>query len=69
MIENELEHFEGAVAKAARKRNSRVVIHALDHGVGILALGVEVVESASCSRSIFATFFNSSILARMVSVG
>jgi len=44
MIKNEFEHLEGAMAKAARKRDTRFVVHALDHGVGVLALGAKVVE-------------------------
>ena len=44
MIENEFEHLEGAVAKATRKRDAGLVVHSLDHGVGVLALGAEVVE-------------------------
>jgi len=44
MIENEFEYFEGAVAKATRKRDPGFVIHSLDHGVGILSFGAEVVK-------------------------
>ena len=35
MIQNELEHLEGAVAKATRKRDARFVVHSFHRGVEV----------------------------------